>query len=162
MGRAYKIRSDFDSDDAQAELERLRRGFDEELLLRFEAAARSIYERTQALVHVESGALKSTGKFKSRPGKTRYRAEISYGGQPKGVYYRNNGEIDKAKHPVKYARIEAARVGGKRHTGSHDWMRFVDSDWKAFEQATFDWIEGLNRSRRASKFKGGKRGRRRR
>lgn len=157
------IHTELDTDDANDELSRLQKGFDGELTRRYDAAARQIFERAQAEIHVETGALKSTGRFKANPGKTRFRAQIRYGGTPSGgPYLYANGKPDPSKNPVKYAFIEYSRAGNRRIAPGtpHNWLRFVESDWQAFEDATLDWFKG-RRQKKFKKNKGNARRRRR-
>lgn len=73
------------------------------------------FQQTQALVHVQTGSLKASGKKRSKTSGDKWEGELEYGGLSTGV---NN--------PVDYAMYEQRRDGG------HDFMsnvHLLDAMW---------------------------------
>lgn len=73
---------------------------------RLEATLGEIFAETQAMVHVQTGSLRGSGKSSSDVSEGKWEGEISYGGISAGF----------PKSPVEYAEYE------QRRGGSHDFL----------------------------------------
>ena len=104
-----RITSDWSEIDTALEV--LERSPTAKSVLALDLALKSLFEETQAAVHVITGSLKSSGKTTTGVVRHTWVGEISYGGPSKGIH-----------NPVKYASLEQAR------DGSHDFMALVNED----------------------------------
>lgn len=95
---SVKIISNYDFLDR--ELDRLDGLPDYKTKVAFSGVLREGYVGSQAIVHIETGSLKNSGKTKEKSSRRRWEGTLTYGGPSAGV---NN--------PVDYAIYELARGG---------------------------------------------------
>jgi hypothetical protein len=139
-----KIRTTYDTRDAQVELDRLEKGFDIETRKRMDAHFQILFQETQKRVHVETGSLKASGRRYTRDSRLGFRGTITYGGYSPGK-----------KNPVLYARIENEREGVRKGPPGtpHKFFYGIEDAFDAIEQDVADWLTNSGKNKRRSKFK---------
>lgn len=122
-----RVRVEVDDSEVQRTLTNLMEGPDGEAQLKLAAHTTRLFIHTQALVHVETGSLKSSGRSDSSYQDPIYTAHISYGGPSAGV---NN--------PVDYAVYEKER--DKTHDDFIESIEKIEGD-KGYGDAIVDWLQ---------------------
>ena len=100
---------------------------------RFETVLAALFLKTQAVVHIETGSLKASGRIESHRRAGNWFGEIEYG----GVSSPDLPEPDPgpARH-VHYAEYE------QRRGGAHDFMAPIDGADPGFVSAMMAWYDG--------------------
>lgn len=146
-----KVRFTVEIGDSEHELDRLD-NFDQRFLLAMDAVLTQQFEATQSAVHVISGSLKASGAHNSRIRRGTWEGEIVYGGKlkrapaPTGA----TGSDARARNPVRYARVEQARSGGRQarhgsrsgHADSHDFMLAAEGFEPEYEEVIMAYLRG--------------------
>lgn len=120
------VRFEIDVDEPELALAHFE-GPDPGAVLALEAALTALFEETQAIVHVVTHSLKTSGKMHSEMTNGVWRGEITYGGVSAGSVH----------DPVWYARYEQ-----NRGNGEHDFMLPVYNADARYEQAIIDYMRG--------------------
>jgi len=101
-----QVRFSVNIGNALAGMRRVDDAPDTRTTLELEGALATLFARTQARVHIDTGSLFASGKMTSRRTPNGWVGKISYGGASAGSVH----------NPVKYAWFE------QRRGGSHDFM----------------------------------------
>lgn len=147
-----KIRATFDSNDAQLELDRLSKGMDAKTRKALASRFEQLWQETQRKVHVESGALKASGRRYVRDDAKKWRGTITYGGYTPVARHKqkeNPNEVD-------YAVIENDRAGSRKKAPGTPHRFFAydmfDHAMDDIERDVADWLtrrDARNARRRA-------------
>lgn len=121
-----RVRIEVDDREVQHTLTNLMEGPDGEAQFKLAAHTTRLYQYSRALVHVDTGSLKSSGRSTSDYREPIYESTISYGGPSAGV---NN--------PVDYAIYEDAR--DKTHDDFYESLEKIEAD-KGYGDAIVNWL----------------------
>jgi len=151
-GGFNEVRFNVEIGDSEHELDRLD-SFDLRFLLAMDTVLTAQFAATQALVHVISGSLRASGGHHSRIRDGVWEGEISYGGPlktaPEPAAGASAGDA-KPRNPVRYARLEQNRSGGRQvrrgsrsgHATSHDFMLAAQGFEPEYEAAILAYLRG--------------------
>jgi hypothetical protein len=117
---------EIDISDADRELDRLIRGFDDSTNMAFDSVMAAQFQETQAYVHVQTGSLRASATMDSNHGDKKWKGEIEYGG-PSGGF---------PNDPVDYAEYEYERGG------SHDFLTPAKLSDDSYVEPILDFFRG--------------------
>lgn len=134
-----RLRIRVDKHEVNDDLARIRRGPDQQALLRFDAALYTAFEAAKAAVHVDTGSLKASGDARSRRTKSGgWVGEIMFGRVGSPTFGRRS-----KRPPSIYAKFEAGRgLGHDYMEVAAEYLRFNLGKGDVLADELSDWMNG--------------------